>query len=158
MIATNPFTPTSRLAAALLAMLLVSAAATAAAPQNAQRFGPYEIHYTVVNSTFLEPEVAKRYQLRRGKRYALLNLSVREHRDADDLLGSARTMVLKGETRDLMKPETLRFIEVIEGDAIYYLAETRFINEEHRRFDIHFRPEGASETYRLQFRHQFYRN
>jgi len=158
MIACTALPRTGRLLATLLAMLLAGSAAVAAAQQNAQRFGPYEIHYSVVNSTFLEPEVAKRYQLRRGKRYALLNLSVREHRDDNDLLGSARTMVLKGETSDLMKPETLRFIEVIEGDAVYYLAETRFINEEHRRFDIHFRPEGASETYRLQFRHQFYRN
>jgi hypothetical protein len=142
----------------LLYLLLCCLALPLSARETSQRFGPYTMHYSVVNSSFLTPEVAKQYQLRRGKRYALLNLSLREHTGSNDLLGSARRMTLRGEAHDMMKPQTLKFIEIVEGDAIYYLAETRFINEEWRKFTVHFQPENSDETYTLEFRHQFYRD
>lgn len=136
----------------LIAALHLSPAALA---QNSEMFGPFELHYSVVNTTFLEPEVAATYGITRGKKRAILNLSVREHLDQGT---AGRTMLLKGRTWDLIHGEPLEFMEVREGDAIYYIAEFTFINEEFRFFEMNFRPEGAEQTYTFKFKHQLYIN
>ncbi|MEQ9464203.1 MAG: DUF4426 domain-containing protein [Haliea sp.] len=127
--------------------------ALGAAAQQSERFGPYELHYSVVNTTFLEPRVASSYGIVRGKNRAILNLAVREH-----VAGTTepRGMLLQGSTRDLITAQALEFQEVREGEAIYYIAEFRFINEEWRFFTIDFRPEGADETFRFELKHQLY--
>ena len=138
-----------RILSLFLALLSLPASA-----QLSERFGPYELHYSVVNTTFLEPKVAATYKLVRGKDRAILNLAVREHGEA----GSApRPMELKGRTWDLTGTSVeLDFQEVREGPAIYYIAEFRFFNEEWRHFEVFFRPVGAGETYNFKFRHQMY--
>jgi hypothetical protein len=127
--------------------------ALSATAQQSERFGPYELHYSVVNTTFLEPRVASNYGITRGKNRAILNLAVREHVGEGT---QPRAMQLQGSTRDLITAQALEFQEVREGEAIYYLAEFRFINEEWRFFTIDFRPEGAGETFRFELKHQLY--
>jgi hypothetical protein len=67
-------------------------------------------------------------------------------------------MELQGRTSDLMQQQALEFREIREGDAIYYIAEFSFINEEWRFFEIEFRPEGATQSYTYKFKHQLYIN
>jgi hypothetical protein len=67
-------------------------------------------------------------------------------------------MVLKGRTWDLIQNQTLEFREIREGEAIYYIAEFPFINEEWRFFEVDFRPAGADQTYTFKFKHQLYIN
>lgn len=138
----------------LLALLLISLTSQA---QLSERYGPYELHYSVVNTSFLSPEVAARYRLTRGRDYAILNLAVREH--LEDGSTEPRAMQLQGSTQDLLgKQQVLDFQEIREGQAVYYIAEFRFINEEWRKFEVDFRPEGASRSYRFELRHQLYEN
>ena len=121
--------------------------------QQSERFGPYELHYSVVNTTFLAPEVAANYGIVRGKKRAILTLAVREHL-AD---GSVpRVTLLQGRTWDLIQNQTLDFLEIREGEAVYYIADFKFINEEWRFFEVDFRPEGAEQTYTFEFKHQLY--
>ena len=124
--------------------------------QQSERFDAYELHYSVVNTTFLEPEVAAAYGITRGKKRAVLNLAVREH--LEDGGNEARSMQLKGRTWDLIQNQFLEFQEIREGPAIYYIAEFKFINEEWRFFEVNFRPEGADRTYTFKFKHQLYIN
>lgn len=126
-----------------------------AGAQQSEKFGPYELHYSVVNTTFLEPAVAANYGITRGEKRAILNLAVREL-DGDS--SQARTMLLKGRTWDLIQNQFLEFKEIREGQAIYYIAEFKFINEEWRFFEMDFRPEGADKTYTFKFKHQLYVN
>lgn len=135
--------------------LLALMASMTAHAQQSERFGPFELHYSVVNTTFLEPDVASHYGITRGEKRAIVNLSVREH-SADS--STARTMLLKGRTWDLIQNQFLEFKEIREGPAIYYIAEFKFINEEWRFFEVDFRPEGAQETYTFKFKHQLYIN
>ena len=121
--------------------------------QQSERFGPYELFYSVVNTTFLEPEVAASYGITRGKKRAILNLAVREH-VADGT--EPREVRLQGRTWDLIQNQFLEFQEIREGPAIYYIAEFRFINEEWRFFEVDFRPSGGNETYTFKFKHQLY--
>jgi hypothetical protein len=136
----------------LFAMLLMTLPAQA---QQSEMFGPYELHYSVVNTTFLDPKIAATYGITRGEKRAILNLSVREH-----LQGAteARAMMLKGKTWDLIANQELEFQEIKEGPATYYISEFKFINEEWRFFEIYFRPEGAVETYTFKLKHQLYIN
>ncbi len=125
--------------------------------QQSQLYGPYELHYSVVNTTFLEPKVAAAYGLTRGQDYAILNLALRENLPEGG--SEARTMRLKGSTWDLTGRVTeLEFQEIRENPAIYYIAEFRFFEEEYRHFEIHFRPEGGEETLTFKLKHQMYQD
>lgn len=123
--------------------------------QQSEMFGPYELHYSVVNTTFLDPKVAATYGITRGKKRAILNLSVREHVGETT---KSREMLLKGKTWDLIQNQALEFQEIKEEQAIYYISEFKFINEEWRFFEIYFRPDGAEKTYTFKLKHQLYIN
>jgi len=138
-----------------LSTALLWAAAMPLQAQQSEMFGPYELHYSVVNTTFLEPAVAATYGIARGSNRAILNLAVREHTGDGSV---ARPMTLQGRTWDLLQNQDLIFREIHEGPAVYYIAEFRFIDEEWRFFEVEFRPEGAGETYTFKFRHQLYIN
>lgn len=139
-------------------LLLTSALFLLAWPAMAQQsemFGPYELHYSVVNTTFLAPKVAAAYNITRGKERAILNLAVREH--MEDGTSVPRTMELKGKTWDLLQStHHFEFQEVRENPAIYYIAEFKYLNQEWRHFEVYFRPEGATQTYTFKLRQQLY--
>jgi len=127
--------------------------------QQSQMFDRYEVHYSVVNSTFLDPKIAATYGITRGKKGAILNLAVREHLSEEpNGPTAARAVLLKGKTWDLIQNQSLEFQQVKESTAIYYIAEFKFINEEWRFFEVDFRPEGADKTYTFKLKHQLYIN
>ena len=123
--------------------------------QQSEVFDQYELHYSVVNSTFLKPEVAATYGIVRGDKRAILTLAVRDEQAPP---GETYAMQLKGRTWDLIQNQTLEFLEIREGNAVYYIAEFKFINEEWRFFEVNFRPEGAEKTYTFKFKHQLYKD
>jgi hypothetical protein len=135
--------------------LLVASPLTA---EQSQRFDDWELHYSVVNTTFLEPRVAQAYGITRGKRRAILNLALRRHTSTDPDNGptEASGMLIQGKTWDLITNQPLEFTEVREAGAVYYIAEFKFINEEWRFFEVDFRPEGASKTYTFKFKQQVF--
>ena len=135
---------------ALLALLPGRAQA-----QQSETFGPYELHYSVVNTTFLDPKIAATYNIIRGEKRAILNLTVRQNLPRGS---ETRALKLQGRTWDLIQNQELEFREIRESEAIYYIAEFSFINEEWRFFEIAFRPEGADQTYTFKFKHQLYIN
>ncbi len=92
--------------------------------QQMEKFGRFELYYSVVNTTFLDPKIASTYGIARGEKRAIINLAVRENL-ADG--STSRAMKLQGRTWDLIQSQTLEFTEVREGDAIYYIAKFQFI-------------------------------
>ncbi|MEO0437244.1 MAG: DUF4426 domain-containing protein [Pseudomonadota bacterium] len=138
-------------------LIVVAFTAPSAMAQLSERFGPYELHFSVVNTTFIEPEVAAQYGLARGKRRAILNLSLREHLEDGNTV--AREMDLKGLSWDLTeRQDFFDFIQVIEGPAIYYIGEFKFLNREWRYFEVDFQPENDGETFNYKFKHQMWVN
>ena len=118
-------------------------------------FGDYQLHYSVVNTTFLSPLIAERYGITRGDRYAILNLSLRKFSNGNS---SPKAMTLSARTWDLIQSQDLRFLEIVETGTVYYLARFKFINEEWRFFNIEFIPEDSNEKYQFKFKHQLYIN
>lgn len=99
--------------------------------QQMQRFGDYELHYIVIPTTMLKPDIAARYNIRRGKDRALCNISV------IDKNGVGVRAALEGSSQNLLgQRQGLTFTEVVDGEAIYYLATIRHANEEVHRIDI----------------------
>ena len=116
-----------------------------------------ELHYSVVNTTFIEPAVAAQYGLARGKNRAILNLSLREH--LADGSTMAREMALKGLSWDLTeRQDFFDFIQVVEGPAIYYIGEFKFLNREWRYFEVDFGPENSEQSFNYKFKHQMWVN
>lgn len=118
--------------------------------QQMQRFGDYELHYIVIPTTMLKPDIAARYNIRRGKDRALCNISVIDNN------GVGVKAALEGSSQNLLgQRQGLTFTEVVDGDAIYYLATIRHANEEVHRIDIDAQvvasptSKGASATLKL---------
>jgi hypothetical protein len=137
-----------------LSLLLTILLPWSAQAQQSMRFGPFEVHYSVVNTTFLSPAVSAQYGIVRGKNRAILNLAVREHRADGSTV--ARTAKLEGRTWDLFQNQFFEFQEVREGQAIYYIGGFEFSNAELRFFDITLLPEGAERSYQMRFQHKVY--
>ena len=138
----------NRIAAWLL--LLALCVATSARAEQYVSVGAYQVHYVVIGSTFLTPEIARRYHLERNREVAMLNISVL--RDGKPV--AAR---ITGVARDLLSREiALTFREVREPPAIYYLSQLRFTEQEHWRFRLNVQPVGEPEPLAVQFEQRIY--
>ncbi|MDP2562369.1 DUF4426 domain-containing protein [Psychrobium sp. 1_MG-2023] len=118
-----------------------------------QQSGRYQVHYMALSSTFLTPQVAMAYNIKRSRYNAFVNISV-----LDTLIDgnpavkaniTGKAVNLTGNTRQLT------FKEVIEGNAIYYIAELPFRNEERFTIQINSSNKDGLNS-RVSFKQQFY--
>ena len=134
-------------------LLLLTTVAFLCAHASAEQFarlGSFDVHYVVIPTVFLQPDVAAQYGLVRANDRALVNISIL--RD-----GTPVAATLDGAVTNLLSQRTaLEFREVREGSAIYYLASVRHVEEEMLRFDIEIQPEGGGKE-RLRFQQKLYR-
>ena len=131
-----------------LALLLTS---TVSAEQKKTYPGGFEVHYIVVTSTFLEPEVARRLGITRGETQALVNLSVLKDGTPVSAAVTGNATNLLGTVRDL------EFREVREGTAIYSIAALRFSEEEYWRFDLEIDLPDRRAPAELKFEQKLYK-
>ncbi|MFM5439332.1 DUF4426 domain-containing protein [Aeromonas enteropelogenes] len=114
-----------------------------------KELGPWQVHYSAFNSSFLTPEVAKTYGLERSRYNGIINISVL------DKQGKAQTVGITGEAKNLTGTiRTLSFQEVKEGNAIYYLATLPYRNEDTYQFTLKIMGAGQQQT--LSFQQTFY--
>lgn len=137
-------------AASLLLLALGALGAPAVNGEQMRRFGDWQVHYVVVPSGFLKADIAARHDIIRGRDRAFLNISVL------DAAGDASRVDIRGHSINLLGQQyELGFREVLEGNAVYYLADFRFSNEEVLRFKIRITAPGSSEML-LEFQQQLY--
>ena len=122
---------------------------TSANAEQKQIFGDYEVHYIVIPTMFLKADIAQRYNIVRAKNRALVNVSVSR---AQLAVESAVT----GQSKNLLSQvQTLKFNQVTEGPAVYYLAQLRHGDEEHHRLELNIEfPDGT--TGKLNFQQKLY--
>ena len=112
--------------------------------------GDFEAHYVVFPSTFLNAEVAGAYGITRARNLSILNLSVL------DSAGEGVRVGLAGQVRNLLGQQSpLRFREIREDRALYYIAEVRHANREVLRFSITVTPPGE-RTFDLRFQQELF--
>ncbi|USE36544.1 DUF4426 domain-containing protein [Endozoicomonas sp. SCSIO W0465] len=119
------------------------------------QMGNYQVYFSAFNSTFVPPGIAEQYNLRRGGRYGIVNIAIRDV--SSDELGTAVTGKVSGHTMNLLtQKSSLKFSEVKEGSAIYYLADFTFSDEELLKFAIDVKPQGSARSETLRFEQTFY--
>ena len=115
-----------------------------------QQLGNWDVHYIAMPSTMIDPVIAKAYQLERTKYQGLLNISVLKTSDQ-----AAQQVSIEGVAKNLLgQQKELVFREVVEGKAIYYLAQLSYRNEERFTFTLQIKQGNTSQQ--LQFNHTFY--
>ena len=139
-----------RLRIAVLTLIMLGVAALPARAEQYVSVGAYQVHYIVVGTTFLSPEVARRYGLDRNRDVAMINISVLR-------AGKPVPARVTGVARDLLSREqALRFREIRELPAVYYLATMRFEDQEHWRFLLDVQPQGEPAPLRVRFEQRMY--
>lgn len=127
--------------AAVLSMLSTNVFA-----EQKKALGEWDVHYMVVGTPFLTPEVASSYGIVRSKFNALVNISV-----LDRTSGEAQRVNVSGNAKNLLgNTRQLTFKKVEEGDAIYYLAVLPFRDQETFRFNIDVQKGNTKQTLKFQ--------
>lgn len=98
-------------------------------------FNGYELHYIVLNTTDLAPEIAQHYDIIRSGKRALINLSVLKQ--TDDGYGKAVRAEISATQRSLVGQQSkIPLREIKEGSAIYYIGSFRIFDQETLWIDI----------------------
>jgi len=113
------------------------------------------VHYSAFNSAFLQPAVAKTYGVSRSRYQGVVSISLMKH--GDEANPKSHGAFITGKAVNLSSQEkSLKFTEVKEGDAIYYISTFPYVNNEHLRFEIQVTPEGDERPHNLTFKQWFY--
>jgi len=120
--------------------------------ENMQKLGSFNVHYMAIGATFLTPEIAKTYGIERSRFNGLINISVLDNTQQGN---PAQTVSITGTARnDLGQIKKMEFDEVKEGQAIYYLSQIKYSDEETFYFDLTIT--NGKETQKLTFKQKFY--
>ena len=147
------------LSAMLAAILAVGPAwaqsgAGLSADGGVQNFGKeWEVHYSVFNSTFLSAKNAAAIGITRAANRGVATIALRRQEGKGSTPTPAR---VTGGYRDLIHSHELKFQEVREGEAVYYLAGFQFSHRDLLRFRIQIVPEGVSKPLLLKFQRRLY--
>ena len=101
-----------------------------AVAERKQTFGELDVHYSLFNSSFLQPDVAAAAGLTRSKTVGVLNIAAL--RD-----GKGQAAKVSGTLKNLLgQTSELKFKQVLESGAVYYLAEFPLRQREMLTFSI----------------------
>lgn len=132
--------------------ILCLALVTNVQAENMKKLGNMNVHYIAIPSTFLTPEIATTYDIQRSRYNSLVNISVLDNTQVNT---PAKTVSITGKARNnIGQLKSLEFIEVKEGEAIYYLAQINYANEETINFDITIN--DGTEKQSFKFSQKFY--
>ena len=109
---------------------LTAMAADVIKGERKETFGDVTVHYNTFNSTFLTPDIAKAAGLTRSKNQGVINVAVIKD-------GKPLTADVSGSVKDLTSQTVpLKFKQITEQGAIYYIAQFPVDQQEVRTFDI----------------------
>lgn len=136
----------------LLAISISFLAISNASAENMKKLGSMNVHYMAIGSTFFTPEIAKVYGITRSRYNGLINISVLDNTKSGN---PAKTVSITGQAKNnLGQFKALEFTEVKEGNAIYYLAQVKYNDEETMHFTLAINDGKEQQT--LKFSQKFY--
>ncbi len=134
----------------LTALVLVFASFNSLAEQKFVKAN-WDVHYIAFPSGFLEPEVARQYGLIRSKYKAVVNISVLDNQNKM----KAQNLAVSGSAKNLLgQTKNLTFTKVEEGEAIYYLAQFDYRNEEIVNITVNLQQGNRNE--KIEFKKKLY--
>jgi hypothetical protein len=141
--------PTKTLSLVLLLLPLTTWA------ENSTHTGGYTIHHNALTTDNLPVQVANAYGIQRSKSRALLNVSV--IRDEPGTTGTPVHADIRAVAKTLygqIRPIELH--EVVEDNAIYYIADFPVAHRETLQFEFEILPEGGRYPLRANMRQEFF--
>lgn len=109
-----------------------------------ETFGDVTVHYNTFNSTYLTPDIAKSAELIRSKNQGVINISVLKE-------GKPLMAQVSGSVKDLTSQAVpLKFKQITEQGAIYYIAQYPVDQQEVRTFDIKVQTGDKTNTISFQ--------
>lgn len=143
----------SLISSLVLSTLLIGAA-NAGIEETTHETDTHIIHFNVFNSSFLTPEIAQQYGLKRSKYHSMLNLAVHEKGATED---KPVPVILNGTITNIVQQQrSLEFQEIQEGSAIYYISNFRVTDNDLLTFDIKIRTSADSPGYDLKFKRRVF--
>lgn len=137
----------------IIATLGICLASLFSQPGHAEQYktlADWDVHYMVIPSTFLQPQIANAYKLQRSKYQAVVNISVLNSSNQ-----KAQAVRLSGTATDLLgKVQKLDFRQVSDGNAIYYIAVLKISDDDRWRFAIDITSPDTTQT--LKFEQKVY--
>lgn len=149
-------THTAGLFTALLMLLLVSAPVVAQ-QSGIDRVGDYEIHYDVLPTAFLNPQVAQGYNLVRSRGQGMVRVTVLKRLD-DGSVEPVRATVsgqvgnLAGQVNGL----GFRMVEVGRREGYSHIATFRFSHDDPLRFNLRVIYAPGEPAHELHFIRRLY--
>ncbi|HED35528.1 MAG TPA: DUF4426 domain-containing protein [Gammaproteobacteria bacterium] len=134
--------------------LLFSVFSNAAFAEHSKTFGDYVIHFNAFRSDTLTPEIAKAYSLTRRNNRMVVNITVQKKEGNTTKPVKANVSGFASNLTGQVK--NLEFKEVLDGEAIYYLAQSKVSNRETLKFEIKATPAGEKLIAQINFKQQFY--
>lgn len=132
----------------IIPFLIALCMALPAAAERKQSFGDLDVHYSVFNSSFLQPDIAAATGLTRSKTQGVVNVAVLK-------AGKASTAQVSGQVKNLLGQNTpLTFRQISESGAIYYLAQFPFNSREVMTFTLDVRQ--GDESHRITFNQEIF--
>lgn len=138
-----------------LTATLLTLASLQAQAAGSQDFGDYQVHWSVLPSTFLSPEVAKANDLQRSKGIGIVNISIMQEQD-NGALKPVSGQVEGKVSNDIQQINFLAFRRIEEGDAVYFIAEYQYRSGELMTFNITARPTGHRQDLSVRFAHTLF--
>ncbi|ABI38269.1 DUF4426 domain-containing protein [Shewanella bicestrii] len=138
----------------LLIMLALTASLCGVAnAEQKETVGNFDIHYMALGSTFLTPSIAKSYGIERSSYRGIINIAVL---DMSEEGSPAVPVEITGVANNLLDARIdLKFREIREGKAIYYIAEVPYRDDQEINFNIAIKHGNQLNT-NLQFKQKFY--
>ncbi|MBL1273141.1 MAG: hypothetical protein ACI92B_000567 [Marinobacter maritimus] len=139
------------LAAAALFAALISLPAHA----ESEDFGDYQVHWSVLPSTFLTPETAKANNLQRSKGIGIVNIAIMQKNESG-ILKPVTGQVEGKASNDIQQVKFLAFRRIQEGDSVYFIAQYQYSSGELMTFNVTARPSGHSQDLPVRFAHTLF--
>ena len=119
--------------------------------------GDYMIHYNAVNTSLLQPEIARSYKIVRSKNRAFINVSIRKKGAGEAMQDSAVNGTVSATATNLSEQlQNIKMREIHDGGAIYYIGVFNISNAEVLDFEIQVDPEVKGQSHTIKFRQTFF--
>lgn len=138
-------------------MLLFSLAfAAATAYAEIQKFGALDVHYNVITTDTLAPQVAKAYGINRSKNRLLLTVSV-SRSDEKGVPRAVNADVTAYTVNMIEQHRKINLRKISEGEAIYHIGDFGFATPDFLRFTLSVTEPGSVKPHKIEFQRNFER-
>lgn len=139
----------------LMALSLILSLSLPAQAGQFEQVGDYQIHYNTFTTGFLQPDVARAYNIVRSRYQGMVNISVLK-KQADGRYKPVEALVTGDVSNLAGQSVNLGFRTIREKDGIYQITTFNFTEDEPTRFRLKVRFDPNIPTYDLSFIRRFF--